>query len=283
MFKKNSTRDTAEHTDGCMEDMDVFQLEFELIVRKQARSIDRIIHVEVEDYCVYCIAETTRGTSEWQFSIDFDDNGHVTGNYEISSENYQSNIPEHFAKKIQRALLNKDIDNAFKNSKDDIKLAEAVNEHSRIQAKREATRSTERIEKERIALEATKRQIELEDKENARNHRIIVLLILFIVFMIVACGIFIFITERQHMKANEIHPPAYTDDCLGKNYEDVHDMFAEAGFININLKGKKVNLIQKVIKDDGEVYKIMIAGDDEFSESDWFKKESKVTVMYYTK
>lgn len=283
MSNKFWNQDNVDYTDKCKEDMGVSPLEFEIIVRKQAHSIERIIHVEVEGYCVYCVAETTRGTSEWEFSIDFDDNGHVTGNYDIRSENYESNIPEHFAKKIQRALMNKDIDNAFKKSVDDVKLAEAVNEHSRIQAKREATRTAERIEKERIAFETAKRQIELKDKENARTHRIIIFLIMLLVFLVVAGGIFIFFTERQHKKANEIHPPAYSSDFLEKNYEDVNAMFIEAGFKNIKLKTKKVSLIQRITKDEGDVYKVTIAGDEEFSKSDWFKKDSRVTIMYYTK
>ena len=197
--------------------------------------IERIIHVEVEGYCVYCVAETTRGTSEWEFSVDFDDNGHVTGNYDIRSENYESNIPEHFAKKIQRALMNKDIDNAFKKGVDDVKLAEAVNEHGRIQAKREATRTAERIEKERIALEMEKRQIELKDREKARTHRVIIFLIMLLVFLVVAGGIFIFFTERQHNKANEIHPPAYSSDFLEKNYEDVNERVTAHGVFTLQV------------------------------------------------
>ena len=104
-----------------------------------------------------------------------------------------------------------------------------------------------------------------------------------LVFLVVAGGIFIFFTERQHNKANEIHPPAYSSDFLEKNYEDVNAMFLEAGFKNIKLKFKKVSLIQRVTKDEGEVYKVTIAGDEEFSKSDWFKKDSRVTIMYYTK
>ena len=250
MSNKFWNQDNVDYTDKCKEDMGVSPLEFEIIARKQAHSIERIIHVEVEGYCVYCVAETTRGTSEWEFSIDFDDNGHVTGNYDIRSENYESNIPEHFAKKIQRALMNKDIDNAFKKGVDDVKLAEAVNEHGRIQAKREATRTAERIEKERIAFETAKRQIELKDKENARTHRVIIFIIMLLVFLVVASGIFIFFTERQHKKANEIHPPAYSSDFLEKNYEDVNAMFIEAGFKNIKLKTKKVSLIQRITKDE---------------------------------
>lgn len=283
MSNKFWNQDNVDYTDKYKEDMGVSPLEFEIIVRKQAHSIERIIHVEVEGYCVYCVAETTRGTSEWEFSVDFDDNGHVTGNYDIRSENYESNIPEHFAKKIQRALMNKDIDNAFKKGADDVKLAEAVNEHSKIHAKREATRTAERIEKERIAFETAKRQIELKDKENARTHRVIIFLIMLLVFLVVAGGIFFFFTERQHIKANEIHPPAYASDFLEKNYEDVNAMFIEAGFENIKLKTKKVSLIQRITKDEGEVYKVTIAGDEEFSKGDWFKKDSRVTIMYYTK
>ena len=44
------------------------------------------------------------GISEWDFELDFNDYGKITGTYWISSDNYDSMIPETLGNLIQKAI-----------------------------------------------------------------------------------------------------------------------------------------------------------------------------------
>ncbi len=59
---------------------------------------------------VYGIVESQSGLSEWSFTIDFNDYGHITGEYWITTDNDDSIIPERVAGRIREAILNIKID-----------------------------------------------------------------------------------------------------------------------------------------------------------------------------
>ncbi len=70
--------------------------EFSQIAHKAGRRIKRIKEVTISSAVIYCTVESQTGYSDWDFRVDFNDWGHITGTYWKHTENYDSNIPKHF-------------------------------------------------------------------------------------------------------------------------------------------------------------------------------------------
>lgn len=74
--------------------------DFLFITHKIAKRIKRIKTINVQGPVIYCTVESQTGYSDWDFEVDFNDWGHVTGTYWKWAENHDSNIPEHFGKMV---------------------------------------------------------------------------------------------------------------------------------------------------------------------------------------
>lgn len=70
--------------------------EFSELANKAGKRIKRIKEVDINGAVIYCTVESQTGYSDWNFRVDFNDWGHVTGTYWKRTENYDSNIPKHF-------------------------------------------------------------------------------------------------------------------------------------------------------------------------------------------
>ena len=87
--------------------------DFATIVHEAGECIKRIKKVSIHGAVIYCTVESQTGYSEWNFFVDFNDWGHITGTYWKCSENFDSNIPQCFGDKvsgnIQQMLWNRKI------------------------------------------------------------------------------------------------------------------------------------------------------------------------------
>ncbi len=79
--------------------------EFDEVVKKSRKHIKRLNDLYVEEAVVYGTVCSQSGISNWNFNIDFNDYGHLTGKYWLSSENNDSNIPITVAKKISSQIM----------------------------------------------------------------------------------------------------------------------------------------------------------------------------------
>ena len=70
---------------------------FENSAYKAGRMIKRVINISVDGPMVYGTVRSQSGISTWDFSLDFNDYGHITGNYWSWSENNDSDIPNRVA------------------------------------------------------------------------------------------------------------------------------------------------------------------------------------------
>lgn len=107
--------------DGISED------EFKSIAIHSGKGIKRLSEVSVEGPIVYGTVQSQSGISEWYFKIDFNDFGHVTGRYWLSTDNYDSNIPDRLAETISSAIINYDTND---NSSDNQSRASGENDTS---------------------------------------------------------------------------------------------------------------------------------------------------------
>lgn len=70
--------------------------DFEEIAERAGRKIKRIKSVTVRGAVIYCTVESQTGYTDWDFSVDFNDWGHVTGTYWTQTDNDDSSIPHHY-------------------------------------------------------------------------------------------------------------------------------------------------------------------------------------------
>ena len=77
--------------------------EFEQIAISAGKKIKRL-YVSVIGPVIYGKVQSQSGISEWDFTVDFNDYGHITGNYWLSSDNSDSTIPGHFADNVADAI-----------------------------------------------------------------------------------------------------------------------------------------------------------------------------------
>lgn len=77
---------------------------FYQIVQQEAKKIKRIKNVNQNGSDVYCDVISQSGITTWSFSLDFNDYGHLTGNFWYSSDNDDSDIPLILGRRIKSAI-----------------------------------------------------------------------------------------------------------------------------------------------------------------------------------
>lgn len=104
-----SSRQAAQETrrrinsPPCFDD-GVTELEFAEIAVTAARSLPRLKNVHVTGMTAVIDVGSNSGLSTWLARVDFNDYGHLTGNYWLETDNTESVIPELFAKSMQTAI-----------------------------------------------------------------------------------------------------------------------------------------------------------------------------------
>lgn len=80
--------------------------DFEQLALLAAKQIKKKhIDVQVNGPVVLGTVQSQSGLSSWSFSIDFNDYGHITGTYWLSSENSDSPIPKHIADSMREFII----------------------------------------------------------------------------------------------------------------------------------------------------------------------------------
>ena len=99
--KQERRRNTpCDFVDGISEE------EFAMLVCKEKQRIKRLSEITVNGPVIYGTVQSQSGISEWGFKLDFNDYGHITGRYWMSSDNEDSKIPERVGNLISEAVQN---------------------------------------------------------------------------------------------------------------------------------------------------------------------------------
>lgn len=88
----------------CSFDGPITESEFEASVYSVTKRIKRIESTSIDDGLVSCTVWSQSGISTWDFEIDFNDYGHITGSYSWWRENTDSDMPDHVAQNIQKKI-----------------------------------------------------------------------------------------------------------------------------------------------------------------------------------
>lgn len=102
--KKQNDEEKRRKSTVCNFDGEITEEDFDAMVRCSGKGIKRIIGLSVDGPVVYGTVRSQSGISDWNFRIDFNDYGEVTGRYWISSDNKDSEIPKTIAKRIAQQI-----------------------------------------------------------------------------------------------------------------------------------------------------------------------------------
>ena len=90
----------------CTFDGEISEVEFRAMVKRAIRGIKRINILCVEGPIINGTVRSCSGLSDWNFQIDFNDYGNLTGKYWIVSQNHDSEIPSVIAERIVKQIQN---------------------------------------------------------------------------------------------------------------------------------------------------------------------------------
>lgn len=88
----------------CKFDEKLSQEDFKNIAYQNCKRIKRIHDLNIVGPIISAAVYSQSGISSWQFTIDFNDYGRITGRYWISSNNDDSSIPSIIADNIKIAV-----------------------------------------------------------------------------------------------------------------------------------------------------------------------------------
>lgn len=103
-IKKSIKEEKRRKSIICRFDGNVSEEEFYSMVRHSAKGIKRLADLRVDNTIVYGKVRSQSGLSEWQFQIDFNDYGVLTGSYWIFSDNNDSSLPTVLADQIAQQI-----------------------------------------------------------------------------------------------------------------------------------------------------------------------------------
>lgn len=95
------------------------------------------------------------------------------------------------------------------------------------------------------------------------------------------CAVFMLLSGCGSNHENELKAPAAEWECRGKDYNEIVDLFQNAGFQNIKTEAQ-ADLVLGLLTKDGEVESVSIAGVNNFKRDTWFSKDAEIVILYHT-
>lgn len=118
------------------------------------------------------------------------------------------------------------------------------------------------------------------EKDKKKQSLTIALVAGLIMILTVALGALIFyLVEGNPLE--KAKPPKDSLAFTDRYYEDVEDLFEEAGFTNIHAEGLE-DLKESEVSKEGTVASVAIGGETDFGEKDYFEKDTKVMIRFHS-
>lgn len=285
--------------------------EFTSIANRCGKKIKRIRKVDVEGPIVYCVAESQSGYSEWEFKLDFNDWGHITGTYWTQTDNDDSLIPRHFGHMMSRLIL----DLLYERKSEVKELSFAVDNNkelgtpmalSHVRKKGMVKKIFGNTKSLKIGHDAEYftgehiypvisilkskgfrniKSIPVKDIDNSRNDRFC-----YEVEQVAISGTTYFREGDSFLEdeeiilvyhdRREIEMPFSGQWVKRKNYVDVEKQLNNLGFCSI-FEEPIYDLIVGLITKEGAIQQITINGENNFSKGDIFKYDNKIIIQYH--
>lgn len=233
--------------------------DFNEIVFSCTKKIKRIENVEINGLAICVTVSSVSGISSWDFVLDFNDYGKLTGKCYSKSENSDSDIP----KKLNELIYDK--------------LApylDSINEKRKIEK--------ELIEQEKLRKEQRKsklaKQKHLEKKRRrkkfCKKHKKGIAIFVCIVLL----SILALIGYYQYSK---LIPTGYNDeDLIGLPYKAVEEKLEAVGFTNIStIASEDLAIEQSAL--ENITFEIKISDDTDFEKDEKYPYDTEIIVRYH--
>ncbi len=236
--------------------------DFELIVTTVAKEFERIEKISVKGSQVRATVKSITGLTSWVFSLNFNDNGFLTGEYRINSDNNQSDVPHFFAERIKQAVR------SFPNIK--------INEEKLIPEVKES--DYHKLLMKHIAdihdLDKKTDTIEVYKKKYIKCA--ISIPIIIAVLLMFFCGILYSVNNYKPKTTIDFSVSAIKDKML----DEVINMFEASGFTNIRINVSKELEPQNYSK-EYVVKSVTIDGNQKFRKGNKYNNDAKIVITYY--
>lgn len=237
----------------CQFDNGISEMEFQVFVKQIGRKIRRVTQLSIEGPIVYGEVISQSGLTKWNFEIDFNDYGHVTGKYWIFTENNDSNIPTYISDCVKEF-----IEGVGMYEEADYDFDEPVDSENDIKIKYSNFR------------EKAHRDSYIK-KENVKRNSIVILAVCMIVFVL-----------GSYFELRRLIPMEYSSKTLvGLEYTQVVQNLHKAGFTNIH-KQKISDLPIECEEKENLVTKVKLEYGDKFDKHTKYPVDSKIIVVYHT-
>ena len=261
--------------------------DFEDIVYNNANRVKRIKRVTVNGPHVHGRVVTNSGISEWDFHIDFNDYGRITGKYWLSADNYDSTIPTGLAESIADDIKWYYKHPPIRNTDDNVERdpnTEKKRQNSYQSATQENDDSSE-VNKDSYD-EQEWEDTEINEEEPMINRRNIamgnedgnstftVIAVLVTLLILAAAAIILSLPRKIPVGFQQL-------DFKGKTYREAVYTIRESGFENITLEAMD-DLTAENTDKENYVDAVVVDGKINFVKGDKFPEDAKITVFYHS-
>ena len=268
-------------TDGISAD------QFADIARREGNDIKRLTWLFVEGPIVSGKVKTQSGLSEWEFKVDFNDYGHITGKYWKYSDNSDSKIPEVLAEKISdkiQLILNSKKryseagNNSYTNTDSNTEKAydwEVVDDDAEYTGFHGKNKSDKNVDDDKINRTA------FTYKPPSREQVIKYIKLIFVLSLaVILVGGGVSIWNIYQDFKNSIEIGISSEYALGQDYKTVVRTLKENGFTDIH-EQPVYDLSYDEIDEENKVSRIEIKGKSKFDKDEKVPNNARVDVMYH--
>ena len=227
------------------------------IAEEAGRRIDRVTELSVSGPIVYGTVESITTISEWNFKIDFNDFGRITGSYWLTSDNEDSMIPERVAD-IMSSMI--------------VELLEE--KRTDYEYDYESSTRNERI----TEYKQKSRQETLTRIKKVLKIVGIVFLIMMLISAVSSIGSFVVYKYQEYKKS--IPVGISSDYIIGKDYKKIEKKLEKNGFQHV-ISTPNYDLKYKDKDEINTVASVKIGEKEEFKKNKKFPYDTDIYIEYH--
>lgn len=278
--KRKSTK--CDFSDGISID------EFRNIVKQSVRYMKRVTIFPINDPVVYGTVRTNSGLGTFNFTIDFNDYGHLTGKYWLQTDNEDSSVPEKVAENISKLI--RFFPKGFEQSQKTSKGVEYGNSNTTYtdsygnEAKHFGEMWQEMFqEMGRQPWQEMWQEMEVvtkDAKKKSFKRKIKIKNFICWTFFIILLGISVFFIYQYKERQKNINITVASTEVVGSDYGEIVEKLEEAGFTNVHVE-PEYDLKIENIEDEGRISEIEINGDNEFDDSSQYPYDARIDIIFH--
>lgn len=228
----------------------ISESDFSRIAFKVTKKIRRVKNISVSGPFIYGEVDSQSGISTWDFCVDFNDYGHITGKYWIRSDNTDSSIPDRIGELISDEL------DAFLNGSN---VSEKFTEYD------------ETIEEIDAIAQNTNVYISKEPAKQKDKNALALAIVLFVIS---------FLGYNYYQSAKRIPIGVSSVSIIDQDCHDIYNVLTEAGFTHVTLNPLADLTYEQVLKENC-IESITVNGDTLFFANNKYPYNADIIISYH--